>query len=261
MKKISNLLFLLIIISATSCTTSKQIIYFQNIEELEQQKIDAEYITKIKKDDLLTIVVSGPDKEVVMPFNLTLTDNASYGSSVDPSKTVLPYLVDSDGYIDFPVLGRIYIEGMTRMELTNYLKEEISNFVKDPVVMVTFSNYKITVLGEVRSPGTYTMPSERTTILQALGMAGDLTITAKREGILLIREIDGVQTHITIDLRSAEIMNSPYFYLHQNDVIYVPPSSSRIAQGTTASTIWSIALTGVTTLATVVTLILTNTKK
>lgn len=252
-------MLIIIVIAATSCTTSKQILYFQDIEEIEALKIDAEYITKIKKDDLLSIVVSGPEKAVILPFNLTLTES-TYSSSVDPSKSVLPYLVDSEGCIDFPILGKIKAEGMTRIELTNYLKDEISQFVKDPVVYIAFSNYKITVLGEVRSPGTYTMPSERTTLLQALGMAGDLTISAKREGILLIREVDGIQEHVTIDLRSADIMNSPYFYLHQNDVLYVPPSSSRIAQGTTASTIWSIALTSVSTMATIVALILSNRK-
>ena len=107
------------------------------------------------------------------------------------------------------MLGRIHVEGLTRIELSNYLTERLQEYIKDPVVVISFTNYKITVLGEVRSPGTYTMPSERTTILQALGMAGDLNIAAERDKVLLIREIDGVQTHVKIDLKSAQIRYFP----------------------------------------------------
>lgn len=237
-----------------SCATSKDILYFQDIDEIKKQQIQAEYTTHIAKDDLLNIVVTAPDKTVVMPFNLTLNENMMGGYA--SSQSLFPYLVDSEGNIDFPVLGKIHVEGMTRIELINYLTERLYDYIKDPVVVVSFTNYKITVLGEVRSPGTYTMPSERTTILQALGMAGDLNIAAERDNVLLIREVNGVQEHFRIDLKSAKIMNSPFFYLHQNDVLYVAPSASRIAQGTNTANIWSTTLSILVSAVSVVSVIL-----
>ena len=245
-----------------SCTTSKDILYFQDINEVQLSQLTKEYEAVIKKDDRLTIVVSGPDKTVTAPYNLTLSEMTGTGGgySTNPEQATLSYLVDSEGNIDFPILGRIHVEGMTRNQLVNYLRDEIGKDVKDPVVYVSFKNYKITVLGEVRNPGTYTMDSEKINILQALGKAGDLNLTAQREGILLIREVDGRQKHYTIDLKSSELLQSPYFYLQQNDVIYVPASASRVATATTATGIWSIILSSVTTALAVISMIITISK-
>ena len=127
----------------------------------------------------------------------------------NPETATLSYLVDSNGDIDFPILGKIHVEGMTRNDLVNYLTEEIGKDVKDPIVYVSFRNYKITILGEVRSPGTYTIDSEKINILQALGRAGDLNLTAQRQDILLLREVDGVLTHHRIDLRDSSGEISP----------------------------------------------------
>lgn len=242
-----------------SCATSKDVLYFQDIDKIQKKQIQAEYITRIAKDDLLNIVVTGPNKTVVMPFNLTLTDNIA--GSYSTSHALFPYLVDSEGNIDFPVLGRIHIEGMTRIELINYLTQHLQEYIKDPVVVVSFTNYKITILGEVQRPGTYTMPSERTTILQALGMAGDLKISGERDKILLIREVNGIQEHIKVDLKSAEIMNSPYYYLQQNDVIYVAPSASRVVTGTSTAGLWSTGLSIIVSAVSVVSLVLSLSSK
>ena len=249
---------------APSCATKKDILYFQNIEEVEPKAQTTQYEAVIKKDDRLTIIVSGADKTVTAPYNLTLGEmgGASYSTiSTNPEQSTLTYLVDPQGNINFPILGTIHVEGMTRNQLVTYLQTEIGKDVKDPIVYVSIKNYKITVLGEVRNPGTYTMDSEKITLLQALGRAGDLNLTAEREGILLIREEDGVERHYTIDLRSAELLNSPYFYLQQNDVIYVPASASRVASATMATGIWSTALSSVTTTVSLVTLIISLTKK
>jgi len=247
---------------APSCATKKDILYFQNIEEIEPKPLNTQYEAVIKKDDRLTIVVSGADKTVTAPYNLTLGEmgNSGYGASQNPENATLTYLVDPEGNINFPILGTIHVEGMTRNELVNYLQTEIGKDVKDPIVYVSFRNYKITVLGEVRSPGTYTMDSEKITLLQALGRAGDLNLTAEREGILLIREEDGIEKHYTIDLKSAELLNSPYFYLQQNDVIYVPASASRVVAATTATGVWSTVLSSVTTTVSLVTLIISLTR-
>ena len=247
---------------ASSCATKKDILYFQNIEEVEPKAQTTQYEAVIKKDDRLSIIVSGADKTVTAPYNLTLGEMGAngYSSSTDPEKSTLTYLVDPQGNINFPILGMIHVEGMTRNQLVTYLQTEIGKDVKDPIVSVSIKNYKITVLGEVRNPGTYTMDSEKITLLQALGRAGDLNLTAEREGILLIREEDGVERHYTIDLKSADLLNSPYFYLQQNDVIYVPASASRVASATMATGIWSTALSSVTTTVSLVTLIVSLTR-
>ena len=243
----------------SGCTSAKDIHYFQDIDQFQTQKIEAEYQPVIMKDDKLQIIISGPDKSVVMPYNFTIT-NSQTGGSTNYANSVIPYLVDSQGDIDMPGLGRIHVEGMRRTELVDHITNILieRGLVKEPVVSVSFLNYRITVLGEVRSPGTYTMPSERVTILQALGMAGDLLITADRHDILLIRDVDGKQTHYKIDLRESSILNSEYFYMHQNDVLYVPQSAQRIASGTTATSLWSIILSSLTTLVTVATFFITR---
>jgi len=240
----------------SGCTSAKDILYFQDIDTLDAKKIEAAYEPVIMKDDKLQIVISGPDKSVIAPYNFTLSDHVS--GTYSSTQSVVPYLVDSQGYIDMPGLGRIKVAGLRRVDLVNHITELLTQqgLVKDPVVSVSFLNFRITVLGEVRNPGTYTVPSERITILQALGMAGDLLITADRNDILLIRDVDGVQTHYSFDITKSDILNSPYFYMHQNDVIYVPQSATRIAQGTTATSLWSIVLSSTTTLVTVVTFLI-----
>lgn len=242
------------LIGLAGCTTSKEILYFQDIDNAELKPLTTEYEAVIKKDDRLTIVVSGPDKLVCAPYNLTLNEMSSSGGGTgsNPETATLSYLVDANGDIDFPILGKIHVEGMTRNDLVKYLTEEIGKDVKEPIVYVSFRNYKITILGEVRSPGTYTIDSEKINILQALGRAGDLNLTAQRQDILLLREVDGVLTHHRIDLRSKDILESPYFYLQQNDVLYVLPSSTRVATATTATGIWSVILSSITTMIAII---------
>lgn len=240
---------------AVGCTTSKEILYFQDIDEVQLKELTTEYEAIIKKDDRLSIIVSGPDKTVTSPYNLTLSESSTSSYGLNPEQSTLGYLVDPDGNIDFPILGKIHVEGMTRNQLVNYLTAEIGKDVKDPIVYIAFKNYKITVLGEVRSPGTYTIDSEKINILQALGRAGDLNLTAQREGILLLREVNGKQEHYTINLKNSDILQSPYFYLQQNDVIYVPPSATRVATATTATGIWSTVLSSITTAIAVISLL------
>lgn len=240
----------------SGCTAYKDIVYFQNIDDVELQPLSSEFEAVIKKDDRLTIVVSGPDKTVTAPYNLTLSEMSTNGSvSSNPETATLSYLVDVNGDIQFPILGKIHVEGMTRSKLADYLTAEIGKDVQDPIVYVSFRNYKITILGDVRTPGTYTIDSEKINILQALGKAGDLNLTAERDGILLIREVNGVQQHYTIDLKDSHLLDSPYFYLQQNDVIVVPPSPTRVMTATTATGIWSVVLSSITTTIAVLSLL------
>ncbi len=249
MRKSFNIFVLAIGLLAASCASQKEILYFQDIDQVQFEKMTTDYEAVIKKDDRLTIVVSGPDKTVTAPYNLTLGEMSTGGSgSYNPEQSTLSYLVDPEGNIDFPILGKIHVEGMTRNDLVNYLTEEIGKDVKDPIVYVSFKNYKITILGEVKNPGTYVMDSEKTTILQALGRAGDLTLNALRNDILLIREVNGVLTYVKIDLRNSDILQSSYYFLQQNDVIIVQPSAVRVAAATTATGIWSVLLSSITTM-------------
>lgn len=247
-----------VLLVSEGCTSYKDIVYFQNIDDVKLNPLSNEFEAVIKKDDRLTIVVSGPDKTVTAPYNLTLNEMSvtSSTSGTNPENATLTYLVDVNGDIEFPILGKIHVEGMTRSKLVDYLTREIGKDVQDPIVYVSFKNYKITVLGEVRNPGTFTIDSEKINILQALGKAGDLNLTAERADILLIREVDGTQTHHKVDLRDAHLLDSPYFYLQQNDVVIVSPSPTRVRTATTATGIWSVVLSSITTAIAIITLII-----
>jgi polysaccharide export outer membrane protein len=137
-------------------------------------------------------------------------------------------LVSVEGTIEFPVLGTISVGGLNRRELIEKIKQEISVYIKDPIINITISNYKVTVLGEVMRPGTFTISDERITLLEALGSAGDLTIYGKRNNIIILREQNGVKTHSIVDITNSDFLNSPYYFLHQNDVVYVQPNSAQI---------------------------------
>lgn len=218
---------------ATSCATPRKVVYLQNIDSRPHIEALHDYESTIRCDDLLEIIVSAPNREVVAPYNLSLSENLSVANTI-------PYLVDATGHIDFPVLGRIRVEGMTRRALTEFLTGRISLDVRDPIVNVSFVNFRVTVLGEVRSPGTFTLPSEKTNIFQALSLAGDLTLSARRHNVLLVRETPTGYDHVRIDLRSTDLLTSPYYYVSQNDLIYVTPSTGRIQSGTTSTTVLSI---------------------
>lgn len=233
----------------TGCSSPKNIIYFQDIDSVLPGVDVSTYEPRIRKDDLLNIIVTAPMKDAVQPYNMTLSDAQT--SLSNPETATIPYLVDKDGNINFPTLGKIHVEGMRRVDLVEYLTEKLSGAIIDPLVVISFVNFRVTVLGEVGKPGTYNMPSERTTILQALGQAGDLTITARRSGILLIREVNGKKVHYELDLRNAGIFSSPCYYVVQNDVIYVPPTKSRIANSSNVNSIWAILLSTISTITTI----------
>ena len=245
----------------SSCASTKSVLYFQDINETEIEKLTTAYEAVIKKDDRISIIVSGPDKSVVAPYNLSLSESQNGSGSYDPERSILSYLVDSRGDINFPILGTIHVEGMTRNELVDYLTKEIGKDVKDPIVYVAFKNYKISILGEVRNPGTYTMDSEKINILQAIAKAGDLNLTAKRDGILLLREENGKIEHYSIDLKKSDLLNSPYFFLQQNDILYIPPSTGRVATATNSVGVWTTMVTSVATTLALVTTVLSIVKK
>ena len=222
------------------CATSKDVLYFQDIDDVTLEQITTKYEAVIKKDDELKIIITSADKSVTDPYNFTVGDVSSgFTTLATPETPIMSCVVDADGNITFPIFGKIHVEGMTRLELIDYLTERIAKDVKDPTVYVSFKNYKFTVLGDVARPGTYTYGTEKLSVLQALGYAGDLNVTASRENILLIREVDGVETYTKIDLRNSSILDSPYFYLQQNDILYVSPSTTRLMMANSSTGIWS----------------------
>jgi len=240
MNELIKLTILCSVFLLTGCATSKDVLYFQDIDEAQLEKLSSHYEAVIKKDDELKIIITSADKTVTDPYNFTIGEVSSgYTTLSTPETPIMSCIVDKDGNITFPIMGKIHVEGMTRLELIDHLTERIAKDVKDPVVYVSFKNFKFTVLGEVRSPGTYTYSTEKLNLLQALGYAGDLNVTALRNGIILLREVDGVMQHIKIDLRNSSILDSPYFYLQQNDILYVPPSATRMMATTSSSGIWS----------------------
>ena len=208
----------------------------------------------IHTDDLLSIIVSCDDLESALPFN---TPMIGLGRAVNTTTTQqIPrgYLVDKNGEIDFPVLGKIKVEGISRNDLAELLKEKLSVYLKNPIVTIQFQNFKVTILGEVKNPGSYKVASERVSILDALGMAGDLGINGKRKNVLVMREQGDEKIFTRVDLTSSEFIDSPFFYLQQNDVVYVEPNKGRIAGGSVSAFLPYI-LSSMSTIVALITLI------
>ncbi len=215
----------------SSCGSQKDISYLQGASEGYIQQIDKLFEVKIKPDDLIAIMVNSRDTELAQMFNLPMVSYQT-GTRVTGQNTVLAYLVDYQGNIDFPQLGTIHVEGMTRTELTSHIKNELisKGYINDPVVTIQFQNYQVSVIGEVVRPGSFSISSDRVTIFDALSMAGDMTIYGQRDNVRVIREENGQRIIAVVDLRSADILTSPYYYLQQNDVVYVEPNRARAGQ-------------------------------
>jgi polysaccharide biosynthesis/export protein len=225
------LLLVGICICFSSCVSSKRIPYFQDIEKLQLNSNVYEPALKIKPNDLITIAVSAYNMEAAQPFNLPVVGMAATGPDAALRVSGTPqqqaYLVDSEGNIDFPQLGIIKVAGLQRQELAAKLKQEISLFVKDPIINIRIVNFQVSILGEVNRPGTYTVQDEYLSLPKALGLAGDMSIYGLRENVLVMREENGQKTHAYLDLTDAAVVNSPFYYLQQNDVVYVEPNNAQ----------------------------------
>lgn len=228
----------------TSCVSRKNMVYFRGIDQLAE-RVDRRQSNnlEIQPDDELTIRVTAPEQEAALPFNLNKSLTSQIGSG--GSTELESYLVSDEGTIEFPVIGTLDVVGLTNIELAKKVEDLIDEYVKDPIVNVRILNFKITVLGEVNNPGTFTVSDDNISLPQALGLAGDLTIHGKRENILVMgEEEDGKKSYAYLDLTDANVVNSPHYNLRQNDIIYVEPKASRrqSASGTSiASTYLSLA--------------------
>lgn len=229
-----------------ACSTPKDVVYFQGVDSLSTEqlaKMSQNYVTDITYDDLLSITVAAWDPASVTPFNPPVFAYATEGEqAITAAQSQYTYLVDREGYINFPVLGKIYVVGLTRLQLAEKMEEMISKYVENPLVNVQLLNFKITVLGEVNRPGPFTIKNDRITVLDALGMAGDLPITANRKNVLVIRENNGQKEICRMDLTDPAIFASPGFYLKQNDVVYVEPIKNKQRARTSSDRSFTMSL-------------------
>ena len=243
-KPIYLLLILLASVAAlSSCGSSKQVVYFQDLKpgETEIKLPEVKAIT-IRPEDKISIIVNSRDPQLTDLFNLPIMSRqlgqslrGVGNSSGGTSQGVSAYTVDANGEIDFPVLGKLYVAGMKREEVAEYIKAELikENLVKDPVVTVEFANLCVSVLGEVNNPGRFSIDRDRLTVLDALSMAGDLTIYGNRNKVMVLRQEGEVQRVYGLDLTSGNhVYTSPAYYLQQNDVVYVEPNAVKARQST-----------------------------
>ena len=237
LKRIYSFAILAIMVALTSCGTVKDIAYFQNKVVNQPEAIDKHAGIVIQPKDMLSIVVSSRTPELVAMFNLPVISYQAGSEIVSGAgqQRLMGYVVDNDGYIDFPVLGPIKVAGLTRWELSELIKNKLikDGLLTDAVVTVEFMNFKVSVIGEVNSPGTYTLTNDKVTILQAISLARDLTIFGQRENVCVIREREGERVIYEINLCDVSMFNSPAYYLQQNDVVYVQPSQVKARQSTT----------------------------
>lgn len=214
-----------------SCATKKNIVYFQDeILTKDMEDLTSNFEIRFKTDDLLTIAVSSVEPAAAMPFNLPAIGTNIRVDAAQAPLRIQTYLIDKEGNIEFPEIGTIKIGGLTRSEANQMMKKKLSEYINNPIVNIRLANFSISVLGEVNRPGTFLIQDERISLLEAIGLAGDLTIYGKRENVFLIREIDGQKRYAKFDLTSINVVNSPNFYLTQNDVIYVEPNKTKLRQ-------------------------------
>jgi len=225
MSRFKPLVFLLLF--CTSCTDKRKLVFFQGEEQQAVQF--KKYTPVLHPDDILSILVMDADMAAVTPFNLPVTNvNQNIGGYAQGAPLPPGYLIDGEGGVDFPVIGKIKLAGLTSSEAVDTLKKRLKPYLSHPTILLRIMNYKVTVLGEVRNPGTFTIPNERITLLEAIGIAGDLLITGVRKDVLVIRQVDGKKIEYRVDLTSKELFSSPVYFLSQNDVVYVAPNRAKM---------------------------------
>ena len=231
-----TLFYVVALLCLCSCgNTLQEVTYFQDLPFNSSQDIDSVGVIKMEPDDQISIMVSCKDPELSMLFNLvTVQNRVGTNNAYSGNNYLSYYTIDKDGYIDFPVLGKVHVAGMSRQQVAMEIKNRLdkSGQASNPVVTVEFANLTFSVLGEIKSAGKYSITKNRTTILDAISMAGDLNITGLRGPIYVIREEKGKRITYPVDLRSQDLFKSPVYYIKQNDVIYVRPNKMRAGQST-----------------------------
>lgn len=217
-----------------SCNTSEKILYFQDVPVNQSEAIEGARNITLQPKDEISIVVNSKDQQLTLLFNLVTAQKRAGSEGTSGNGEVSGYTLNDNGDIDFPVLGVLHVDGMTKDQVSVFIKNKLieKKLVNDPVVTVEFMNLYFSMLGEVKSPGKYSISKDQITLLEAISMAGDLTIYGKRNNIMVVREENGQRTTYSADIRSNDIFNSPVYYLKQNDVVYVQPNKVRAGQST-----------------------------
>ena len=252
MKKLFySILAAVAMLTVTSCSTPKNVAYIQNSDYIDYSNSEFLYDARIMPKDILTVTINTVNPEASAPFNLIVRPTLANATSNIPTSggALQTYLVDNEGCIDFPVVGKLQVGGLTKSMCEKLIHDKIKRYMnadENPIVTVRMSNYKISVIGEVNRPGMFTVDNEKINIFEALAKAGDLSIYGVRDRVKLIREnAKGRKEIHTVNLNDANIVNSPYYYLQQNDVVYVEPNSVKAKNSAigTSTTIW-ISVTG-----------------
>lgn len=244
MKILKYIKLVLLIFFVVSCASRKDVIYLQDLSGNLNKEI--KFIAPVFNiDDRLTINISSINPEAARPFNLYITSFNTGGVNAVGNQQQQSYLVDQNGEISFPQLGKLKVSGKTRIELESFLEEKLKPFLPDVKANVQLVNFRISVLGEVKKPGEFIVNRDKISILQAIGLAGDLTIHGKRDTIKVLRNENGKITNYNIDLRSSDFFNSPAYYLKQNDVVYVSPNKPQVnASASSPTASYIISATG-----------------
>jgi len=225
--KTSIVVTLLAILLFSSCATTQEVTYFQDESLADYEPLDFNTDVVYKTNDKISIIVSSLDPEAARPFNLPTISEGQSAIVTQGSTKMQTYLVDKFGNIEFPVLGQIKIGGLGRTEATELLKERLKEYLKNPIINIRLINFTVTVLGEVRNPGTFVLEDEKISLSEALGYAGDLTIYGRRDNVLLIRDNNGQKQYAKFDLTSISVLNNQSYYLAQDDVIYISPNKAK----------------------------------
>ena len=254
-----------IVLLMGSCKSAKQVAYFQNLDSVSLAASKGLYDAHIMPKDLLTITVVTSDPTTSKPFNLAIQNTLGTGGRLGSTTgSLLQYLVDNDGNIQFPIVGSLHVAGLTKNECQDLIKSKVKPYLaesENPVVTVSMSSYRVTVAGEVTRPSVVPVSTEKMSVLEALAQAGDLTIYGRRDNVLLIREnANGQKEAHRLNLNDANIINSPYYYVQQNDYIYVEPNKTKaknsdIGQSTT---LWFSFVSILTSVASLVVNIVRN---
>ncbi len=249
-----NILFYSLIISllGSSCASKEDVVYFQGIGDFETLVDKNSFTPKFKVDDLVSIYVSTIDPEASASFNLFRG-----ASEISSNAEQVDYLIDKEGEIDFPVIGKVKISGLSAEEVRELLRKKLAPYLRNPIINIRLKNFTVTILGEVNRPGTFPVNGERISIMEALGFAGDLTVKGVRNNVMVIRDFDGTKVVRRIDLTSKDALNSPVYYLTQNDQVIVEPNRSAISASSLDNRA-TIAISIASTLITATVILLTN---
>ena len=259
MKKTISSIVVVLLILLSGCSSSKYVPYFRNIDQVSLEPSRGLYDARIMPKDMLTITVITTDPKAAAPFNLSIQSSLnSSGQFGAGSGSLQGYLVDNEGNINFPVIGKLHVVGLTKTQCQELIKQKVAPYLavsENPVITITMASYRVTVTGEVNRPGVIPVTTEKMSIIEALAQAGDLTIYGKRNNVMLIREdADGQKEAYRLNLNDADLINSPYYYLQQNDIIYVEPNRVKAKNSTIGSstTLWFSFVGIVTSVASLV---------